>query len=110
MVTTNKPKALSEDPLPERVPYRDDGCSVSPRCLDCPLPQCKYDDPVSYQEELRRQRDNRVLEAYWRCSNVAQAAAQAGVSPRTVHRILTRSQVRLLNGGPPPPLALAADA
>ena len=31
--------------LPERYPYRDEGCEVSPSCLKCPLPQCKYDEP-----------------------------------------------------------------
>ena len=24
----------------------DDGCEYSPSCLQCPLPVCKYDDPV----------------------------------------------------------------
>lgn len=26
--------------------YRDDGCDVSPTCLQCPLPQCKYEAPA----------------------------------------------------------------
>lgn len=23
--------------------YRDDGCSIAPRCLSCPLPECRYE-------------------------------------------------------------------
>jgi len=26
--------------------FVDDGCEYSPSCLQCPLPVCKYDDPV----------------------------------------------------------------
>jgi hypothetical protein len=38
------------------VEYRDTGCEVSPSCLDCPLPKCKYDNGtgrrrlVSYEQ------------------------------------------------------------
>lgn len=36
---------MSADHLPEQMHYRDDGCSIAPRCLDCPLPACRYDLP-----------------------------------------------------------------
>ena len=26
--------------------YSDDGCEYSSSCLRCPLPRCRYDDPV----------------------------------------------------------------
>ena len=29
--------------------FVDDGCEVSPRCLECPLSACRYDDPVPFQ-------------------------------------------------------------
>ena len=35
------------DDMPEFYHYEDTGCEVSGACLDCPLPQCKYDDPAS---------------------------------------------------------------
>jgi hypothetical protein len=92
MVTARKQRSLPVDMLPERLSYNDDGCEVSPRCLECPLPQCKYDDPGWYQEELRRKRDDGVLEAYWRGLNAGEVAEQFGVSARTVHRILSRSR------------------
>ena len=31
--------------LPGETRYRDIGCEVAPRCLECFLPQCKHDDP-----------------------------------------------------------------
>ena len=39
-----------EDGLPRHM--LADGCDVSPKCLDCPLPLCKYDDPGPYQKWL----------------------------------------------------------
>lgn len=51
------------DVLPERYPYRDEGCEVSPSCLECPLPQRKYDDPGWLQRYKRNERDREVLTA-----------------------------------------------
>ena len=31
------------DGLPEHTQYTDTGCEVSPSCLRCPLPVCRYD-------------------------------------------------------------------
>ena len=47
------------DALPERYPYRDEGCEVSPSCLRCPLAQCKYDDPDWFQRQKRDEREQR---------------------------------------------------
>lgn len=41
-------RALRSDALPEGLPYQDDGCELAPRCLSCPLPQCRYDDPDGF--------------------------------------------------------------
>jgi len=79
------------DQVPELYPYRDDGCELSPSCLNCPLPRCKYDDPGWLQRERRRKRDHAVLEARRRRDlTVPQLAERFGVSERTVFRILSR--------------------
>ena len=44
MTATPSAKSLL-DAIPEFYHYEDTGCEVSPSCLNCPLPQCKYDDP-----------------------------------------------------------------
>ena len=76
------------DALPEFFPYRDDGCEVSPSCLRCPLPQCRYDDPLAYQRDLRRERDDAVLQVRLQGVTIAELARRFDLSVRTVHRIL----------------------
>lgn len=79
------------DGLPEQMHFSDTGCEVAGSCLDCPLPQCKFDDPVWYQAYKRQGRDLQLVTAY---SNegmsVFQVAERFNVSPRTVHRAIKR--------------------
>ncbi len=87
------------DALPEQYPYRDDGCNVSPSCLRCPLPWCKYDDPVTYHRELRISRDREVLQVKRdQGKSVPQLAQHFGLSERTIHRILVRTRDVLPEG------------
>ncbi|MFQ5861383.1 MAG: helix-turn-helix domain-containing protein [Dehalococcoidia bacterium] len=80
------------DTRPEYYPYRDDGCEVSPSCLICPLPKCKYDDPGWLQRERRRGRDLEVLRVRQaQTLSVPQLAQRFGISQRTVFRILSRA-------------------
>ncbi|MBI4298344.1 MAG: helix-turn-helix domain-containing protein [Chloroflexi bacterium] len=80
------------DALPEYYPYRDNGCEVSPSCLACPLPKCRYDDPGWIQREAREKRDGEVLKVRHRDrKTVHQLAKEFGISQRTVHRILSRA-------------------
>ena len=63
----NSEKTLQKirfDGLPEEFPYSDAGCEASRYCLSCPLPMCKYDDPVWYQQYRRLGRDAEVLTVY----------------------------------------------
>ncbi len=85
------------DAVPEDFPYRDEGCEVSPSCLRCPLPQCKYDDPGWFLREKRRERDEEVLSAMRRQKlSVPEAAARFDISQRTIFRILQRGGFRNL--------------
>ena len=80
------------DVVPESYPYRDEGCKVSPSCLKCPLPQCKYDDPGWLQRYRRQERDREVVASLRRNGlTVPEAAARFDLSPRTVFRILRRN-------------------
>ena len=80
------------DSRPEEYPYRDDGCEISPSCLRCPLPQCKYDDPRWFLQERRRERDQLVLDTKERESlSVDEVAHKFALSQRTVFRILRRA-------------------
>ena len=85
----------SIDVLPDRYPYRDDGCELSPSCLRCPLPQCKYDDPSWFHKQRR---DARNLEVVTLCKeglSVSEASSRFSLSQRTIFRILrTTSAIR----------------
>ena len=79
------------DVIPERYPYHDEGCEVSPSCLRCPLPRCKYDDPGWYQRQKRTGRDLEIVMALREQGlSVSEAAARFDVSQRTIFRILSR--------------------
>ena len=79
------------DVFPEHFPYRDDGCDISPSCLNCPLPHCKYDEPGWLQRETRQRRDQEVMMArIMEGKTVPQLARIFGLSERTIHRIIKR--------------------
>ena len=84
----------SVDALPEVMSYHDTGCEVSPSCLQCPLPQCKYDDPLWYQQLKRQGRDQEILVAHAEeGATVFKLAERFQLSPRTIHRALRRVQM-----------------
>ena len=84
---------LAPDILPEFYPYRDIGCEASPSCLECPLPQCKYDNPGWLQREKRSERDRQIVYAFRRDGLTApQVAARFDLSHRTIFRILRRHE------------------
>ena len=83
-------RASAED-ASEFYHYEDTGCEASESCLDCPLPVCKYDDPVWYQRNRRLARDFRMLHIMNRESlSVEEAAERFSVTVRTVFRIMQR--------------------
>ena len=69
----------------------DIGCEASTKCLECPLPQCKHDDPAAYQR-WRRQRLDAARIATMNRENltVAEAAERFNITIRTVFRIRAR--------------------
>ena len=79
-----------EDPLPEHIRYRDEGCDLCPSCLDCPLPRCRYDGPERRQvaKELRNEE---ILALHREGRGVRELSRRYGVSPRTIYRAIRRS-------------------
>lgn len=77
------------DPLPELIHYRDEGCDISPSCLRCPLPQCRYDDPGWLRREAKARRDQEVLKLQ-KAEGLGptELATRFSLSRRTIHRIL----------------------
>jgi len=98
------------DTLPELYVYEDTGCEVSASCLNCPLPQCKYDDPLWFQRYRQYSRDLSVLMAMERDGlTVEETAERFSVTVRTVFRAMRRCRDTMLQMEGMELPALAAD-
>ena len=106
MLTSSSPSGLlrkhsvtattTRDTLPELYVYEDTGCEVSASCLNCPLPQCKYDDPAWFQRYRRYSRDIKVLAVMQREGlTVEETAERFSVTVRTVFRAMRRCREAL---------------
>ena len=88
-----KPPSVSSrvDTIPEYYHYEDTGCEVAPSCLSCPLPRCKYDDPVWFQRHRRMAQDLKIWATMRSEGLTVEAAAERfSVTVRTVFRIMRR--------------------
>ena len=71
-------------------------CEVAPSCLNCPLPQCKYDQRADKLTLERWRRDQEIaLEIQREGLTHLDAAKRFGVAPRTIARIVVRYRKRL---------------
>lgn len=96
------------DDASEFYHYVDTGCEASDSCLDCPLPQCRYDDPAWYQRNRRLARDFRIVHTMQREDlSIEDTAERFGITNRTVFRILQRCREATMQDSPAGALALA---
>jgi hypothetical protein len=81
------------DLLPEYCCYRDNGCEFADSCLNCPFPDCIFDQPGGRQQWLKTLRDREVLKLFTaQGKGVRELAVMFGVSQRTIQRILKRAR------------------
>lgn len=78
------------DGLPEEHPYRDDGCSIAPRCLECPLPRCRYDVAGGARSMLNPVRDAAIAAAYQAGESIEALEQRFKLSRRTVYRVVSQ--------------------
>ncbi|HLZ69556.1 MAG TPA: hypothetical protein VKV26_06545 [Dehalococcoidia bacterium] len=97
--------AVAADSLPEHTLYRDEGCSIAPACLRCPLERCIYDRPAHIDPGYRRGRDRRMRTLARRGWEVERLALIFRLSPAHVRRILRpqRAPRRRAQPGSAPP-------
>ena len=79
----------------KQVRAPDNGCSVSPSCFKCPLPDCKYDVPSARDAFLRDQALLAVFRQYQHLGTAVAAeltAEAVGTTGRSVYRALGRRQ------------------
>jgi hypothetical protein len=81
-----------EDPLPEHAQYQDSGCEVSPTCLSCPLPVCRYELPGGLASVQRRPRNSEVVALHGSGVSVERLSEQFGLSRRSIFRILAAAR------------------
>lgn len=80
--------------MSEYVPMADTGCDVSPSCLKCPLPQCKFENPAYTPHQADKHRLYAgVYAARLAGETVNGLAERFGVSGRTVSRIIAAKGV-----------------
>tara|TARA_B110000438_G_scaffold147855_1_gene142416 strand:- start:8511 stop:8849 length:339 start_codon:yes stop_codon:yes gene_type:complete len=68
----------------------DDGCEYSNSCLDCPLPLCKYDDPILDNSKSKINRNTLIFSMKKTNLSNKKIATILKISTRTVHRVLTK--------------------
>ncbi len=84
---------LELDLPPEYCHYQDNGCEFADSCLDCPFPDCLYDQPGGKQHWLKALRDEAVLRLFdEQGKKVKELALMFGVSRRTIQRILKQTR------------------
>jgi hypothetical protein len=85
-------RRVREDALPENLEYADSGCDIWDRCLTCPLPRCRYDEPGGARQLFLRERDREIARLY-RGDGVSidVLARRFGISRRSVFRSLRRA-------------------
>jgi hypothetical protein len=77
-----------KDLKPEYCQYRDEGCEYARACLECPFPQCLYDEPRGRQRWMKQTRDKEIKRLSDQGKKVNELAAIFGVSQRTIQRAL----------------------
>ncbi|MHB8105680.1 MAG: hypothetical protein ACYDG5_09135 [Dehalococcoidales bacterium] len=83
-----KPNQQEADLKPEYCHYRDEGCEYAKACLDCPFPQCLYDEPRGHQRWMKQTRDKEIKRLANIGKKVKELAIIFGVSQRTIQRAL----------------------
>ena len=77
---------------PEYCHYRDEGCDLADSCLNCPFPQCIYEQHGGRQRWLKKLRDREIARLFSsEDKGVKELALMFGVSQRTVQRALRGS-------------------
>ena len=74
---------------PEYCHYRDEGCDLAESCLNCPFPNCIYDELGGKQRWLKKLRAREMVRLFTtKGRGIKELASMFGVSSRTVQRAL----------------------
>ncbi|MDD4924152.1 MAG: helix-turn-helix domain-containing protein [Dehalococcoidales bacterium] len=77
------------DLLPEHCHYRDEGCELAESCLNCPFPECIFDEPGGKRKLLMERRNGEIARLYDNeKKSVKELARIFNLSIRTIQRAL----------------------
>ncbi len=87
--TSGEDSSARLDLPPEYCHYRDEGCELFASCLNCPLPQCIYDQPRGKQQWLKKLRNREIARLFiTEGKGISELALIFGTSRRTIQRAL----------------------
>jgi len=69
--------------------YMDTGCSLFPKCLECPLPRCRYDMRAGGQELRKMIRNLKIKQGLDEGRTIKELAEEYGLCERTIRRIVS---------------------
>ena len=75
------------EPIEPRYNPHDDGCEIAKSCLDCPLPECVYDNPAGVQKARKIMADQPIIQALKEGQHPREIARTFGCTERNVYRI-----------------------
>ena len=93
-----KSEPSNQDLRPEYCHYKDEGCEYAKACLECPFPQCLYDEPRGKQRWLKELRNREINHLFEAGRKVRELAVMFDVSDRTVQRAVRGAPRRILSG------------
>ena len=76
--------------------YMDAGCSLFPKCLECPLPRCRYDMRAGGQELRKTIRNLKIKQGLDEGRTIKELAEEYGLSERTIRRVVAPPRCRKL--------------
>ena len=83
---------IEPDLPPEYCRFKDEGCELADSCLNCPFPQCIYDEPGGRQRWLKKLRDREIARLFSsEDKGIKELALMFGLSQRTIQRALKSS-------------------
>lgn len=88
---------VRSDALVDDVDWgEDDGCDLFARCLECPLPKCRYDSLTAAEVHnmVNAARNAEIVRLYVDGELIENIAQRLGVSRRSVFRITKVANVR----------------
>ena len=91
-LSTEDSSESEPDLPPEYCRYRDEGCELADSCLDCPFPQCIYEEAGGMQHWLKKMRNREIARLFSKEGKVVkELASKFGLSQRTIQRALRSS-------------------